>query len=62
MWSSTSVCSAIIGFFCATDTDNGSSRRGHIPLEQPKVRKAEQIAEVAKSFEQERAPATGPNR
>jgi uncharacterized protein YbcI len=43
-----------IGFFCATDTDSGSSRQGCVPLDQPTSRKAEQIAAVAKSFEQER--------
>lgn len=43
-----------IGFFCATNTKNGNGRRGQIPLDQPKSNKAEQIAEVAKSFEQER--------
>jgi uncharacterized protein YbcI len=33
---------------------SGNSWQGHIPLDQPKSNKAEQIAEVAKSFEQER--------
>ncbi len=43
-----------IGFFCATETDNGSSRQGRIPVDQPTSSKAEQIGAAAKSFEQER--------
>jgi uncharacterized protein YbcI len=54
MWSSASVCPATSAFFCATNIKNGNGQRGWTPLNQPRSNKAEQIAEVAKSFEQER--------
>jgi uncharacterized protein YbcI len=43
-----------IGFFCATNIEDGSGRRGWIPLDQPKSNMARRIADLAKSFEQER--------
>jgi uncharacterized protein YbcI len=43
-----------VGFFYGSDFSGGSGCQGRIPLDKPKSNMAQQIAQVAKAFEQER--------